>query len=158
MQIISQETRWSVVPLTTRCQKQILHHPWLSPLPWIVGFPRHNPEHSLINVKNGKALFYSFLQPSDLYEALPSRISSQEMGQGRGGDNTITVLTQRHRERQDRRVSHPEDRMQNLICNAGPGIPDVTKAPSLPARKIGLVTILSPNGHTLCSLELHLLG
>jgi hypothetical protein len=68
------------------------------------------------------------------------------------------LFLDKDREWQGRRASHPEVGPQNLAGNAGPDIPDVTKAPSLPARKIGLVTIRSPNGHTLCSLELHLLG
>lgn len=76
-----------------------------------------------------------------------------------GKEGTVSSLfLDKDRERRDSRASHPEDRPQNLAGNAGRDIPDVTKAPSLPARKIGLVTILSPNGHTLCSLELHLLG
>lgn len=152
------------------CQKQMLHHllPLSSPMgprlpktqPWV-------PGHSPTNVETG-----------GLHEALPplplpfSTFSSGHEHclnhfQGdfphkrwvEGEEGTApSLFLDKDRERQDRRVSHAEDRTQNLICNAGPGIPDVTKAPSLPPRKIGLVTILSPNGHTLCSLELHLLG
>lgn len=53
-----------------------------------------------------------------------------------------------HKGREGSLAERTEHRASSVM--QGPPSPDVTKASgSLPARKIGLVTVLSPNGHTL---------
>lgn len=102
---------------------------------------------------------FLFLPPGENIVLITSKEAFPGKRRVEGVERTAeSLFLDKARDRQDRGVNHPEDRMQTLAYNTGPGIPDVAKAPSLPARKIGLVTILAPNGRTLCSLELHLLG
>lgn len=80
---------------------------YLSHLPWVLGCPRHNLESQDTALQMWKrvdstrlflpSLFYLLLRPWALSESLPRRLSSQEMGWGRGGDSTIIVLRQRQR-------------------------------------------------------------